>query len=253
MSGFFEETLDRNLEVAAGIEYPLTGWTWMVRCQYASALGGSRTFGYIWWHGRPYSDDNQIVIARNGVGSGETVGTIRVIIHSSGSIVLDETTTGVLVDDEPNSMAVMWDGTTFSVFFNGVQETFAQVFTEDLVPTDHAWIGARDHGGDAGEFAGLIQDVVVWQESFPVEYMEMITREGMSPRFVGAVPEFHTEMWDADSFGDLQNNYAVTAVSMEWEPQLPMEYPLPPIEIEDDGTVVPPVFLGRSYVDFTLC
>jgi hypothetical protein len=223
MAGQYDDTNRRHLSVAT-FSYLANQWTIVQKLHYTSG-GGLNTFAYSYSHGSsPLNNVDSIVILRNGLGSGETEGTLRVIIDTGAGNLLDATTTAQIVDDEWNSVAVMASVSNVHVFINGVREQFAANVVA-LSPSTALRIGDATHGPDR-EWNGFIDETAMYDFTFSFQELEDFTATLQSPSFLDRPQFLHTEMFGPNDFGDVSgSNLSITDSSMLWGPQSPTVYP----------------------------
>ena len=181
MAGSYDDTTRRHLAVSS-FSYIANQWTIVQKLHYATGVG-LNTFAYSYAHGTtPVGNVDSIVIIRNGPGSGETEGTLRVIIDAVAGNLLDATTTAQIVDDEWNSIAVMAEGSNVQVFINGVREQFAANIVA-LSPAPALRIGDAEHGVDR-EWNGFIDETAMFDFTFSYKTLEDFTETLQSPTYL---------------------------------------------------------------------
>lgn len=247
MAGLYDRSSRRHLAIST-FTYLANSWTIFAKVNYDPS-GTQNAFSYIYSHGsQPLSNVDSIAIIRNGpVGlSGQTEGTLRVIIDTGAGNLLDATTTGTITDNEWNSVAVMAVGGNVQVLINGVREQFVANIVS-LTPSTAARIGDATHGA-AGEreWNGLIDDFAVFDSTFLFDDIENFTDNLIDTAFLWGDPYVRTNMHGPAAFDDLEGNETITDNSMLWGASSPTIRPAY-LNVLPAAPVIPPTVSGYAY------
>lgn len=226
MAGSFDGSNDRYVSISDApiLSWQSSGWAFSAHIFPDSSITDN-TFGYIYSHAQPLNFVAAFNIFRNGPGSGETVGTIRILLDNTANL-LDVTTASLLVDDEWNHIMVTYDGVNVRAHINGVSETFSPPSLGTINPGVNARIGFAAHGGSR-EFAGRICNVAKWSTIVTSVEADRQTSSFVSPGMYRRDMDFHFELFDQQTFDDM-NNVSGSAESMLWGNHAPIIFPRSP-------------------------
>lgn len=241
MAAVFDGTLRYNTIGPAGsITYPSAEWT--VFLMFNPDVAASRNSqDYMYGHGQPSSSEDAVNITLNGTAGSGPVNTMRCRVESTASLKLLQNSVAVAVESTWNAFALVWDGTNFQYYLNGVQETFSPASSVGtLTPSKVARFGQRDDLSATRAYSGLMCHVTMFDRDLTPDEGKRYTDIFVSPDFAQQNKLWHVALWNSDFNFDQQNVQTVTPTSMLFGgPHAPAAYPTATATSLDEQDVIP--------------
>lgn len=213
------------------IDYPSAEWS--VFLMFNPAVAASRNSqDYMYGHGQPSASLAAVNISLVGIGGSGTVNEVRCRVESTVSVKLLDNTSNTAVENSWNAFLLVWDGSNFHLYLNGVQTTYGPAATvTSLTPSAVVKLGQRDDESATRAYTGSICHVAQWHRDIQADIALRATAILLSPQFAQQDLQFHVEVWNGSFNYDLQSVQTVTARNgLTFGPHAPASYPSDPHE-----------------------
>ncbi len=236
MAAEYNGTTTRYLDITdtAALDLPNAGWTVAAFFRPDSSFTVN-SFGYVYSHAQPLANVSAFNIFKTS-GS-----KIRCTCDQPAGNLVDLSSSNNVVTDSWNSMAAVYNGTTFRLFLNGTLTTASPPSIGTITPLVNARIGYATHGGSR-QFNGQICHVAKYDRAWSDTEATRRTNMFLSPRFDQDNLIWHIEAFNSSFFGDVRNALSVSEVSMAYAAHAPVIYPAKDTQIDD----TPPIPGGQA-------
>lgn len=219
MAGEFINNLSRRLRIGPSgvISYPSAGWTVFM---IFNPKSGQNDEAYMYSHGDTFEPQDGINIWRDAFGE------MKCRVEDNLTTPLDSLTSNKVTANVWNAFALVWDGSNFHMYLNGVQTSVAPAAAmRDWTPPDEVTLGMRADFDSFTPFNGSLCHVTKIDRALSPASGIVFTRTLVSPQFIQEGTDFHVEMFNSSFAFDMQGNRTTTPTDMVYVEHAPVAYP----------------------------